>query len=394
MIGSEPAGHVSPSQHRTTISGYVIYVTVSWLLHRRPERLLKPTTSELVSTQYVGVCGRLGFVVVGRTWLGADGWQKTSSSAMGTQLSWFGPSTIGRKLFSRTNQVLSVTIWWANTYLASSWRTFFGCCCDPDRSLGGQGVMIWGGISAHFRTELIVVPGNLTGIRYRDEILDPVAVPLVCRHDLVFQQDNARPHTARVAATFLQQHNNTTLIHYPGLLSHLTCRPLNTLGHSESVSEWIGLFNVALNSHPGLMSDGPGAGQRDGGWKGPRHECTGFLTRTPVVWSQVFYCSTKRTALCDILDRRVSSHVPPPNTIAQVQEALKEEWETIPQQHIRRLVHSMQRRLTALIQANGGHTRSYWLRSVIRMLPGILYFCCSCVFVINVWWFIAVLWIN
>ncbi len=67
--------------------------------------------------------------------------------------------------------------------------------------------MILGGISVRFRTELIVVPGNLTGIRYRDEILDPVAVPFVRRHNLVFQQDNARPYTARVATTFLQRHN-------------------------------------------------------------------------------------------------------------------------------------------------------------------------------------------
>ncbi len=50
-------------------------------------------------------------------------------------------------------------------------------------------------------------PGNLAGIRYRDEILDPVAVPFVRRHNLVFRQDNARPHTARVATTFLQLHN-------------------------------------------------------------------------------------------------------------------------------------------------------------------------------------------
>ena len=68
---------------------------------------------------------------------------------------------------------------------------------------GGQRVMIWDGISARFRNELIVVPGNLTGIRYRDEILDPVAVPFVRRHNLVFQQDNARPHTGRVTTTFL-----------------------------------------------------------------------------------------------------------------------------------------------------------------------------------------------
>ena len=51
--------------------------------------------------------------------------------------------------------------------------------------------MIWGGISARFpcfRTELIVVPGNvvLTEIRQGDKILDPVVVPFVCHLNLVF----------------------------------------------------------------------------------------------------------------------------------------------------------------------------------------------------------------
>ena len=39
--------------------------------------------------------------------------------------------------------------------------------------------MVWGGISHGVRSPLIVVPGNLTAVRYRDEILRPVAVPLV-----------------------------------------------------------------------------------------------------------------------------------------------------------------------------------------------------------------------
>ncbi len=43
------------------------------------------------------------------------------------------------------------------------------------------------------------------------------------------------------------------------------------------------------------MSDGQGTGLWDEGLKGPRHEYTGFGTREPVVWSQVFYHSTKRT---------------------------------------------------------------------------------------------------
>jgi hypothetical protein len=33
--------------------------------------------------------------------------------------------------------------------------------------------MVWGGITAHSRTPLVVIPGNLSGIRYRDEIVLP-----------------------------------------------------------------------------------------------------------------------------------------------------------------------------------------------------------------------------
>ena len=46
--------------------------------------------------------------------------------------------------------------------------------------------MVWGGISHDVKSPLIVVPGNLTAVRYRDEILCPVAVPLVQQHQMTF----------------------------------------------------------------------------------------------------------------------------------------------------------------------------------------------------------------
>jgi hypothetical protein len=53
--------------------------------------------------------------------------------------------------------------------------------------------MVWGGISHGLKSPLIVITGNLTDVRYRDEILRPVAVPFIQQHHLIFQQDNARP---------------------------------------------------------------------------------------------------------------------------------------------------------------------------------------------------------
>ena len=36
--------------------------------------------------------------------------------------------------------------------------------------------MVWGGVSQHHRTELVVIAGNLNAVRYRDDILLPHVV--------------------------------------------------------------------------------------------------------------------------------------------------------------------------------------------------------------------------
>ena len=56
--------------------------------------------------------------------------------------------------------------------------------------------MVWGGIAHGIKSQLIIVAGNMTAVRYRVEILRPVAVPLVQQRNLILQQDNARPHVA------------------------------------------------------------------------------------------------------------------------------------------------------------------------------------------------------
>ena len=80
------------------------------------------------------------------------------------------------------------------------------CVFERDR-YGGGSVMVWGGISYGVKSPLIVVPGNLTAVGYRDEILRPVAVPLVQQHQMTFLHDNARPHVARVCQDFLANNN-------------------------------------------------------------------------------------------------------------------------------------------------------------------------------------------
>ena len=50
------------------------------------------------------------------------------------------------------------------------------------------------------RTPLVFMDGSLTVQRYLDNILQPVFLPFLEQHDNVntFQQDNTRPHSARI----------------------------------------------------------------------------------------------------------------------------------------------------------------------------------------------------
>lgn len=74
---------------------------------------------------------------------------------------------------------------------------------------GGGGVMVWGGICGELKTRLVIIHGNLNAQRYRDEILRPVAIPFIRQQPrgIVFQHDNARPHTARLTRDYLNNMN-------------------------------------------------------------------------------------------------------------------------------------------------------------------------------------------
>jgi transposase len=61
------------------------------------------------------------------------------------------------------------------------------CVLESDR-FGGGSVMVWGGISHGLKSLLIAIAGYLTGVRYRDEILRPVAVPFVQQHHLILSR--------------------------------------------------------------------------------------------------------------------------------------------------------------------------------------------------------------
>ncbi|GFU71795.1 HTH_Tnp_Tc3_2 domain-containing protein [Trichonephila clavipes] len=68
-----------------------------------------------------------------------------------------------------------------------------------------QGVTVWGAISWDTRSSLGVLQGTLTARRYVDDILTPIVLPMLSsRPGAIYQQDNVRPHTARLSQQCLQ----------------------------------------------------------------------------------------------------------------------------------------------------------------------------------------------
>ena len=95
---------------------------------------------------------------------------------------------------------------------------------QPRHAYNGGSVMVWAGVTADRRTDLVVVPGILTGQRYIDEILRPHVVPFLrpMGNNGIFQDDNARPHRARIVDGFLQA-NNVRRLEWPAMSPDLSC---------------------------------------------------------------------------------------------------------------------------------------------------------------------------
>ena len=81
-------------------------------------------------------------------------------------------------------------------------------CVQPAVAFGGGSVMIWGGISDRTKTNTVHIQGNLNSPRYIAEVLQPHVVPHANQigNGFIFQDDNARPHRARIVDQFLQAH--------------------------------------------------------------------------------------------------------------------------------------------------------------------------------------------
>ncbi|UYV66627.1 hypothetical protein LAZ67_4002384, partial [Cordylochernes scorpioides] len=68
-----------------------------------------------------------------------------------------------------------------------------------------RGIMVWGAIAYDSRSPLLRIQGTMTAQRYIDDVLRPVTLPyLQGVPNALYQQDNARPHTARISQQALQ----------------------------------------------------------------------------------------------------------------------------------------------------------------------------------------------
>ncbi|GFS79298.1 transposable element Tc1 transposase [Trichonephila clavipes] len=77
-------------------------------------------------------------------------------------------------------------------------------CIIKRHSRRTPGVMVWGAIAYHGRSQLLRIVGNLNCTRYINEVLQPRAIPfLQGLPGAVFQQDNVRPHVAKTVKSYL-----------------------------------------------------------------------------------------------------------------------------------------------------------------------------------------------
>ncbi|GFW19586.1 transposable element Tcb1 transposase [Trichonephila clavipes] len=76
-------------------------------------------------------------------------------------------------------------------------------CAIHRQIVPAPGIVVWGSIGYHSLTSLVRIAGTLNSQRYISEVLEPVVLPyLQGLATAIFQQDNARPHVARIVQRF------------------------------------------------------------------------------------------------------------------------------------------------------------------------------------------------
>ncbi|GFW65746.1 transposable element Tcb2 transposase [Trichonephila clavipes] len=117
------------------------------------------------------------------------------------------------------------------------------------------GVMVWGVIAYDSRSTLIVMRGTLTGQRYVDDIIRPHVGPFLNGlTGAIFQQDNARRHTARVAQVFLRHFHSSMASPLPRFVP---CRArVGSAKTADAIVSLRTLFRVGCSRFVGPSASG------------------------------------------------------------------------------------------------------------------------------------------
>ena len=89
---------------------------------------------------------------------------------------------------------------------------------------GGE-VMVWAGISVTVKTGLVFIEGILNAQRCINEVLVLHVLPFLRQMpfaNMIFQDDNARPHRACIIDDFLRT-NNVNRMDWPAMSPDLSC---------------------------------------------------------------------------------------------------------------------------------------------------------------------------
>lgn len=105
----------------------------------------------------------------------------------------------------------SLVQWWVTISARRRNKRFADNWIQQVDRFGEGSVMMWAAISYTGRTNLIQVQGSLSGQRYC-EIIHPDDLPIMQRNDVRFQQDNARPHAARLKTAIFKSRNIALLL--------------------------------------------------------------------------------------------------------------------------------------------------------------------------------------
>ena len=65
--------------------------------------------------------------------------------------------------------------------------------------------MIWGGMWSNSKTTAVIIQGTMNSETYLHQVINPIVILTVQQHNLVFQQDNVRPHVAHIVTEKLEQ---------------------------------------------------------------------------------------------------------------------------------------------------------------------------------------------